>query len=119
MIKIIFSIFLLSSFLNSSMLLDKSYPLCIEDYYIQGGALYYLKSSNNKWASTTSNYNVQYIHSGYIFDSNTTSCIPQPYTILGISLEDWNFLNALMGLLFGFFILVMTSYLFVTVGGKR
>ena len=117
--KLIFSLLLFSNFLNASMLLDKSYPLCIEDYYIQGGSLYYLSSSSNSWSSTTADKSVKEIHPGYIFDSNGSKCIPNDSTILGISLLDWNFLTALTGLLFGFIVFTSSIYVFINVGGKR
>ena len=74
--KIIISLLLLSSFLNASYLLDKDYPLCIEDYYIKGGSLYYLRSSDEVWKSSTENSIVEFIYSGYDWDSDNGICKP-------------------------------------------
>ena len=105
--------------LFASILLDKSYPLCIEDYYYKGGNLYYLKSNTNKWASTSSNGLASKLHSGYVWDANNSICKPNDATILGLSIMQFNFLNALTGLFFGLIIFIVTIYLFVKVGTRK
>ena len=116
--KLLFFIFLLSSLLNASMLLDKSYPICIEDYYVKGGKLYYLKSSNNIWGSTSSDKLVKEIHYGYTWDANNKKCIPDPVTVLGMDYKDFNFLLGLVGVLFGFTVLWFSIISFVNVGRR-
>ena len=98
------------------MLLDKSYPVCIEDYYVQAGKLYYLKSSNNKWGSTSSDKLVKEIHAGYKFEDG--KCIPDPVTVLGMDYKDFNFLLGLVGVLFGFTVLWFSIISFVNVGRR-
>ena len=110
--------FLLSSLLKASMLLDKSYPVCIEDFYIKGGALYYLRSNGNSWASTTSNNLVNQIHYGYTWDDANKKCVPDPVTVLGMDYKDFNFLLGLIGVLFGFTILWFSILSFVNLGRK-
>ncbi len=117
--KILLLLLLLSNFLNASMLLDKNTPVCIEDYYIKNGSLYYLKSENNNWVSTDTNKLVQYIYYGYSYNSDNGKCEPQQYNILGISPMQWNFLTALTGLLFGFVFMFFTIELFTKVGARR
>ena len=117
--KIIISLLLLSSFLNASFLFDKNTPVCIEDYYVKDGYLYYLKSSNNNWSSTSSNKLVQYIFAGYEWDADNEICKPKSWLILGMDVKDWHFLEALTGLLFGFAFMVFTIYLFMNVGKEK
>jgi len=117
--KIFLFLFISLSFLNASMLFDKSYPICIEDYYVKGGSLYYLRSSDGKWSDTTSDKLVQYIYVGYTYDDDNGTCSPELPIINGMSYNDFQFLNGLYGLLFGFFMLVGISYIFIVVGGKK
>ena len=117
--KFIFIILLFESLLSASFLLDKSYPLCIEDFYVKSGSLYYLRSSDDTWASTTSDKLVKEIHVGYEWDTDNEICKPKSWLILGMDVKDWHFLEALIGLLFGFVFMFFSIYLFVTVGGKR
>ena len=108
--KVFIFLLFIASFLNASMLLDKGYPLCIEDYYVKGGALYYLKSSDNSWGSDTSNKLVKEIHYGYDFNSTSGECVPVPYKKeLGLSYFQFHFLLALSGLLFSAIVFFMIS----------
>ncbi len=116
--KIFLLFFLLSSLLKASMLLDKAYPVCIEDFYIKGGTLYYLKSSNNSWGSTTSDKLVKEIHYGYTWDDANKMCVPDPVTIFGMDYKDFNFLLGLIGVLFGFTVLWFSILSFVNLGRK-
>jgi len=117
--KFIFIVLLLSSFLNASYLYDKDYPLCIEDYYIKSGYVYYLRSSDDTWKSTSENNTVTFIYSGYEWDSDNEICKPQSWLILGMDVKDWHFLEALTGLLFGFAFMIFTIYLFMNVGKEK
>ena len=123
--KILFSLLLLSSFLNAEIitnvsLLDTKNKCIYNDYYNKGGSFHYrYLTSNNTWRSTTSKkYSLSIINS-YQFDTNTSICSPSAWRVMGMTITDYNFLNALIGLLFGFFMLVVVSYLFMTVGGKK
>ena len=117
--KIILSILLLSSFLNASYLFDKNYPLCIEDYYVKGGSLYYLRSRDLSWKSTTEDNVAGFIYSGYEWDADNGICKPKDWLILGMDVKDFNFLMGLTGLLFGFVSMFFLIELFMRVGGKR
>jgi len=122
--KYLFFILILSSFLNAdivhnvSMLSYKN--KCIyNNYYNKDGKFYYEYVDNNKSYSTTSKRYLPSVLDGYKFDTNTSVCSPEAWRVLGMTIEDFNFLNALVGLLFGFVFMIFTIYLFVTVGGKR
>ena len=122
--KILFSLLLLSSFLNAdivhnvSMLSYKN--KCIyNNYYNKDGEFYYEYVDNNKSYSTTSKRYLPSVLDGYKFDTNTSVCSPEAWRVLGMTIEDYHFLNALVGLLFGFVFMIFTIYLFMTVGGKR
>ena len=122
--KYLFFILILSSFLNAdivhnvSMLSYKN--KCIyNNYYNKDGKFYYEYVDNNKSYSTTSKRYLPSVVDGYKFDTNTSVCSPEAWRVLGMTIEDFNFLNALVGLLFGFVFMIFTIYLFVTVGGKR
>lgn len=91
------------------MLFDKSYPLCIEDYYVQSGELFYLKSSSNTWGSTTSNKLVEFIYPNYYYDSVNNICSPSSATVLGLSTNDFNFLMALSGIIFSSIIFLVIA----------
>ena len=117
--KILFLFLLLSSLLNASYLYDKNYPLCIEDFYVKGGSLYYLRSSDNVWSSTSEDNTVGFIYSGYDWDIDNSACVPTNWLILGMSVEDFYFLLALTGLLFGFVFMFFSIYIFINVGGRK
>lgn len=105
---------------NNVSLLDAENVCIYNDYYNKDSKFYYHEPSDpDTWHSTRSDgYSSTIIHS-YTYDDNTSECFPQPWTKLGLTAEDFNFLNALIGLLFGFFMLVAVSYLFMTAGGKK
>ncbi|WP_434656973.1 hypothetical protein [Sulfurimonas sp. NW9] len=116
--KILIISFLLSS-LSASFLYDKDYPVCIEDYYLKSGRIYYLRSSDSTWASTSENNTIKDLHSGYTWDSNNSICKPQSWLILGMDVKDWHFLEALTGLLFGFVFMFFTIILFMQAGKEK
>jgi len=123
--KIIFSLLLLSSFLSADIVHDVSMlgtkNKCIyNDYYLKGGSFHYrYLTSPNTWRSTTTKKYPNFLISSYKFDTNTSKCSPEAWRKLGMNIQDFQFINALIGALFGFFMLVVVSYLFMTVGGKK
>jgi len=120
--KFLHVILLLSSlltYLNASFLFDKNYPICIEDYYIKGGKLYYLRSASDAWSSTKEDNVAGFIYAGYEWDADNGICKPKEWLILGMDVKDWNFLLGLVGLLIGVLIMYYTIELFMKVGGKR
>jgi hypothetical protein len=119
--KIIISLFLLlnlSSSLSASMLLDKTY-YCIEDFYVNNGRFYYLRSDNNTWYSTTTKSYASGVFAGYIYESDTGNCVPDKSLMLGMFQEDFHFLMALIGLIFGSTFMFFVIKLSLNVGGKR
>jgi len=123
--KLLFSFLLLSSFLNADIvynvsLLGTKNKCIFNDYYVKNGRFYYrYLTSPYTWRSTTSKKYNAYLTSGYQFDNNNSVCEPEHWLIAGMNVQDWHFLEALTGLLFGFVFMIFTIYLFVTVGGKR
>jgi len=124
--KIIFSLLLLSSFLfagdtyvhNISLLGYKN--KCIyNNYYLNDGYFYYEYVDDNSTHKTSSKSYVSTIIEGYQFDVNTSICSPEPWVQLGITTQSYHFLNALIGLLFGFVFMIFTIYLFIKVGSKK
>jgi hypothetical protein len=117
--KMFLFLLLLSSFLNASYLYDKDTPVCIEDFYVKKARVYFLKSSSGSWSSTTENNTIKNIYSGYKYDSDSKSCIPEKWLLLGMDVKDWHFLEALTGLLFGFSFMIFTIFLFINVGKEK
>ena len=123
--KIFIFVLLLSSFLNADIVTNVSMlgtkNKCVyNDYYLKGGSFYYrYATSPNTWRSTTTKKYPNFLINGYVFDTNISQCYPNTWRVMGMSIEDFNFLNAFIGLLFGLFMLISVSYLFMTVGGKK
>jgi hypothetical protein len=123
--KVILLILLLSSFLSASVihnvsLLDTKNKCIYNDYYNKGGYFYYRYLTSPKiLRKTSSKKYTSFIINSYKYDTNTSICSPEAWRVMGMSSEDFNFLNALIGLFFGVFMLGFVSYLFITVGGKK
>jgi len=122
--KILFSLLLLSSFLNADIIHNVSMlsykNKCIyNDYYTKRGRFYYHYVYSDRKYSTTSKKYLPSIIDGYQFDNNTSVCSPESWLILGMNVKDWHFLEALTGLLFGFVFMIFTIYIFTQVGTKR
>lgn len=113
-----FIIFLNISSLNASMLLG-GVGYCIEDFYIKGGSIYYLRSDNNTWYSSTSKTYYETIRPNYLYDSSVQQCKPNAAYILGMQETEYNFLLGLIGLIFGAVFMFFTTQIFLNVGGKR
>jgi hypothetical protein len=108
--KYIFVLLISFSLADASILLDKSNPICIDDYYFKNNRLFYLTSKDQKWKKSTDDNLAQQIHFGYDYDSTNDICKPSPYFIdLGLTYFDFNFLMALSGLLFSFLIFWLLS----------
>jgi len=105
--------------LNASFLLDKNYPLCIEDYYYKSGSIHYLRSSDLTWRSTAEDHTLQRVHNAYSYDALTGQCNPIGLNEFGLTVEQFNFLLALTGLIFGAVFMFFTVDLFTKVGGKK
>jgi hypothetical protein len=101
--KILF-FFSLFVFLNASILYkNKNY--CIEDYYYKNGDFYYLKTSDDKWHSTSiKNDDLEY---GYYYDDDNETCeYNKTFKALKVTYFDYYFLWGLSGVLIGFAVLI-------------
>lgn len=107
------------SFLNASYLFDKDTPVCIEDYYYKNGRVYFQSSDTMKYSSTSENNIAGFIHSGYEYDSDNDMCVPLGLNEFGLTVEQFNFLLALIGLIFGAVFMFFTIQAFTSVGGKK
>ena len=111
-LKILLLLITFSSLSQASYLLDKNTVICIEDYYYLDNRIYFQKSTNMSWGSTSEDHTSDHIKDGYIFDSATGKCTPNDARILGLEQTQYNFLMALSGLLFSFIVvLVISSFL--------
>ena len=123
--KLIFLLLFLSSFLNAEiihdvLLLDEKNKCIYNDYYNESGFFKYryLSSPDTLRSTTSKNYSLSLI-SGYQYDTDSKECKPEPWLMLGMDIKDWHFLNALVGLLFGFVFMIFTIYLFIQVGSRK
>ena len=125
--KKLFIFFLLSSFfiihaddiIHNVTLLDAKNACISNNYYNKKGKFYYhLLYKDKDYYTSSKKYSLTLIH-GYAYDKNTSECYPEPWLVMNMKATDFHFLNALIGLLFGFFMLTVVSYLFMTVGGKK
>jgi hypothetical protein len=90
---------LISTLQADFMLGSKSW--CIDEYYTKKGTFYYHRIKNDRWYNTTSKSYTRYIVGGYTYDTTTEQCNPDPYIFLGMQSQDYYFLLALSGVLFG------------------
>lgn len=102
----------------ASFLYDKDTPVCIEDFYQEGARIYFLNSDTGNWGSTTENNTIKDIHPGFTYDANLDRCVPDQWLIFGMSVTDYYFILALIGVLVGFVFMFFMVYIFVIVGGK-
>lgn len=124
--KIILSLLLLSSFLTASdtyvhnvSLLGYKNRCIYNNYYFYKKRFYFEYVDSNKSYDTSSKKYLSTVVNSYVYDVNTSVCTPEPWRVLGMSINDYHFLNGLIGLLFGFIFMMATIYLFVKVGTKR
>lgn len=116
--KIIFLLILFSSALNASFYLGQR-NYCIDDFYSKDGNFYYLKTSNSTWYYTTEKIDVNQIIPSFVYDTNSLTCNPPAFLILGMDIKDFNFLLGLIGLIFGGVFMFFTTQAFMFVGGRR
>ena len=107
------------NFLNASMILDKNSPVCIENFYYKNAYIYYQRSSNLSWYSTSEDHTSDHIKYNFVYDSDNDTCSPAGVNSLGLLPTQFNFLLALCGLIFGAVFLFFTVDAFVKVGGKK
>jgi len=117
--QILFLLITFQSVSFSSYLLDKNTPICIEDFYYKSSRIYFQKSSNLKWSSTSEDHTSDHLRIGYVYDSTNKICKPDVNLILGMDIKDFNFLLGLIGVIFGSVFMFFTIQAFITVGGKK
>ena len=117
--KILLLIISFSSISNASFLHDHI-DRCIEDWYSKNGTFYYYRSdSPNTLRSYTTNKTHVRILSGYEYEASTEKCKPNWALKNGLTNEQFNFLLAFIGIIFGGVFMYFTTLLFINVGGKR
>ena len=78
---------------NASYALGKK-NYCIEDYFLDNGTFYYLKSDGMEWKHTTSKTYLATVENGWEYNTTNGNCYRKQVLVdLGI---DWNTYNALM-----------------------
>lgn len=119
LLKILLIIITFSSVSNASYMYDQI-DRCIEDFYSQNGTFYYYRSDTPTTLRTlTTNKTHGRILSGYEYDSLTQKCEYGFARKNGLTHEQYNFLLALVGIIFGGTFMFFSVNAFVTVGGKR
>jgi len=117
--KIIISLFFLSNLLFSAYYLDKK-NVCIDAFFIKDYEFYYKESATSQWYNTTETNMVSTILSNFVYDADSVSpCSPNLSYMLGIDIKDFNFLLALVGVIFGGVFMFFTLKIFYDVGGKK
>lgn len=100
---------LLTSLLCSSVLFaDYLYQpsnICIKEYWYSNGTFFYIRSDTGATVSTVTQNLGDDVFQGYDYNVSTNECAPQTSNnTLGLSNEDFNYLNAVLGLvIFGMF----------------
>lgn len=117
--KILLLVITFQSVAFSSYLLDKNTPICIEDFYYKSSRIYFLKSKNDSWASTTEDHTSDHIIFGYVYDADNDICKPDEWLILGMDVKDYNFLLGLIGVIVGGVFMFFTIQIFMMVGGRK
>lgn len=117
-LKILLLLMTFSSVSNADYLLD-SKNICILDFYTKGNKFYYLKSKDEQWYSTTTKNYGSSVLIGYSYWNDVDECHPKDWLILGMDVKDFNFLMALIGVIFGGIFMFFTVEAFTKVGGKR
>lgn len=123
--KYILLIFLLLNFSNAeithNVILYSSKNKCIfPNFYFKDEEVHYtyLTSPDVERSSTTTTAPSHFFY-GYAFDDEDNKCYPEDWALLGLTVADLHFLEALVGVLFGFTFMVFTIYIFVKVGSRR
>ena len=91
--------FLLTNILLADYLYQPS-NICIKEYWYSNGTFYYIRSDNGATVSTTAQNLGDDVFRGYDYNTSTNECAPEASNnILGLSNEDFNYLNAVLGLM--------------------
>lgn len=97
--KLSLTLIICSNFLFADYLLVPQ-NACVKDYYFQGGYLYYQYSHYSVWQQTSDKSLGDKFINGYEYNATTNECTPEASNnTLGLSNEDFNYLNAVVGLM--------------------
>ncbi|MBN1839676.1 MAG: hypothetical protein JW802_06500 [Campylobacterales bacterium] len=97
--KLLFASLFCANFLFADYLFQPS-NLCIKEYWYRDGNFYFIRSDNGAVASALSTNLGDDVYNGYDYNSTTGECTPQSSNNdLGLSNEDFEYLNSLIGLL--------------------
>ena len=72
-LKILFFLITFSSVSNGAYLYDQQ-SRCVDDYYVNNGSIYYLRSGDTRWRSSTADKTAVRMLEGYDFDPITKNC---------------------------------------------
>ena len=110
-----------SASIERNMFLRDDMNRCIysDFYYSSDKKFHYRYAGNTNFTSTTYKKKIQYIHQGYIYDTDTQVCKPDDWLVLGMDIKDFNFLLGLIGVIVGGIFMFFTVKIFMIVGGKR
>lgn len=96
--KLSLTLLLCSNFLFADYLYQPS-NICIKEYWYTNGSFYYIRSDNGLTVSTTTKNLGDDVFRGYDYNASINECTPETSNnTLGLSNEDFNYLNAFLGL---------------------
>lgn len=105
--RLFLTLLVCSSFLFADYLYQPS-NICIKEYWYSNGVFYYIRSDTGVTVSTTTKNLGDDVFKGYDYNTSTNECAPEASNnTLGLSNEDFSYLNALIGLMI-FGMLVMS-----------
>ncbi|AFL68269.1 hypothetical protein [Sulfurospirillum barnesii] len=97
--KLLFASLFCVNFLFADYLFQPS-NLCIKEYWYKDGNFYFIRSDTGAVASTFTTNLGDDVYGGYDYNTTTGECTPKSSNNdLGLSSEDFEYLNALIGLL--------------------
>lgn len=97
--KLLLIFLVCSSFLFADYLYQPS-NICIKDYWYSNGTFYYIRSDTGVTVSTTTQNLGDDVFKGYDYNTSTNECTPEASNnTLGLSNEDFSYLNAFLGLM--------------------
>ena len=79
--------------------------VCIKSYYFQNGYLYYTLSDTGATVTVSTKNLGDDIFDGYEYNATTHRCLKADNTTLGMTKEDFNYLNGFVGLSIAFIML--------------
>lgn len=97
--KLLLTSLLCSSFLFADYLYQPS-NICIKEYWYSNGVFYFIRSDTGVTVSVATQNLGDDIFKGYDYNVSNGECAPEASNnTLGLSNEDFNYLNAFLGLM--------------------